>query len=203
VARWLIVAALVILAAGAASQFAIPPLAANHIEGKLTEGGGTADVSLSAFPAARLLFSDGERIEVRGTGLDLDLEGRTAVLDELDGFDEVDVRLEDFRAGPFEMQAFELTRDGSGATYHFVSKGRSTAAAVAGYGAERFGLLGGPFLSAVASQLTGNRPLPIDLDMQLRSDDGRVVVVSGGGTIAGLPAGPLAQLITSTIVVKL
>jgi hypothetical protein len=203
VARWLIVAALVILAVGAASQFAIPPLAASHIEGKLTEGGGTADVSLSAFPAARLLFSDGERIEVRGTGLDLDLQGRTAVLDELDGFDEVDVRLEDFRAGPFEMQAFELTRDGSGATYHFVSKGSSTAAAVAGYGAEHLGLLGGPFLSAVASQLTGNRSLPIDLDMQLRSDDGRVVVVSGGGTIAGVPAGFLAQAITAAIVVRL
>jgi hypothetical protein len=203
VARWLIVAALVILALGVASQLAIPPLAANHIEGKLTEGGGTAEVSLSAFPAARLLFGDGERIEVRGTGLDLALERRTEVLGELDGFDEVDVRLEDFRAGPFEMRAFELTRDGSAATYHFVSRGSSTAAAVAGYGAERLGLLGGPFLSALASQLTGNRPFPINLDMQLRSDDGRVVVVSGGGTIAGVPAGFLAQVITAAIVVRL
>ena len=202
-ARWLIVAALVILAVGAASQLAIPPLAANHIEGKLTEGGGTADVSLSAFPAARLLFGDGKRIEVRGKGLDLPLEGRTAILDELDGFDEVDVRLEDFRAGPFAMRAFALTRDGSGATYHFVSRGSSTAAAVAGYGAERLGILGGPFLSALASQLTGNRPFPIDLDMQLRSEDGRVVVVSGGGTVAGVPAGFLAQAITSAIVVRL
>jgi hypothetical protein len=203
VARWLIVAALVILAAGVASQLAIPPLAANHIEGRLTEGGGTADVSLSAFPAVRLLFGDGKRIEVRGNGLDLALERRTEVLGELDGFDEVDVRLDDFRAGPFDMRAFELTRDGSGATYHFVSRGGSTAAAVAGYGAERLGLLGGPFLSALAGQLTGNRPFPIDLDMQLRSEDGRVVVVSGGGTIAGVPAGLLAQVITAAIVVRL
>ena len=201
--RWLIVAALVILAAGAASQLVVPPLAANHIEGRLTDGGGTANVSLSAFPAVRLLFGDGKRIEVRGDGLDLALERRTEVLDQLDGFDEVDVRLDDFRAGPFDMRAFELTRDGSGATYHLVSKGSSTAAAVAGYGAERLGLLGGPFLSALARQLTGNRPFPIDLDMQLRSEDGRVVVVSGGGTIAGVPAGLLAQAITTAIVVRL
>ena len=39
--------------------------------------------------------------------------------------------------------------------------------------------------------------------MELRSDGGRVVVVSGGGTVAGFPTGPLAELITSAIVVRL
>ena len=52
-------------------------------------------------------------------------------------------------------------------------------------------------------ELAGKRPVPIDLDMQLRSEDGRVVVESGGGTVAGLPAGLLAQVITSAIVVRL
>jgi hypothetical protein len=186
-----------------ASQFALPPLAANRIEDRLTEGGGNANVSLSALPAVRLLFGDGKRIEVQGSGLDLDLEGRINVFDKLDGFDEVDLRLDDFRAGPFQMRAFELVRDGSEATYRFISRGRTTAAAVTAYGATRLGLLGGSLLGAITAQLTGNRPIPIDLDMELRSADGRVVVVSGGGTIAGLPAGPLAQLITSAIVVEL
>jgi hypothetical protein len=186
-----------------ASQFVLPPLAADRVENRLTEGGGNANVSLSAFPAVRLLFGDGKRIEVRGSALDLDLDGRINVFDKLDGFDDVDLRLDDFRAGPFQMRAFELVRDGSEATYHLISRGRTTAAAVAAYGATRLGLLGGSLLGAVAAQLTGNRPFPIDLDMQLRSEDGRVVVVSGGGTIAGLPAAPLAQLITSAIVVEL
>jgi len=35
------------------------------------------------------------------------------------------------------------------------------------------------------------------------SEDGRVRVVSGGGTVAGFETGPLAQLITSAIVVQL
>ena len=48
-----------------------------------------------------------------------------------------------------------------------------------------------------------NFDLPIDLDMQLTSDDGRVQVVSGGGNVAGLPTGPLAELLTNAIVVQL
>ncbi len=39
--------------------------------------------------------------------------------------------------------------------------------------------------------------------MELTSADGRLDVVSGGGTVAGIPTGPLAQLITSAIVVRI
>ncbi|MET0128585.1 MAG: hypothetical protein ABW249_08345, partial [Solirubrobacterales bacterium] len=45
--------------------------------------------------------------------------------------------------------------------------------------------------------------VPIDLEMQLTSDDGRVLVTSGDGTVGGLPAGPLAELLTAAIVVRL
>ena len=194
-------AVLVVLAV--ASQFVIPPVAENRVEDRLTSGGGSADVSLDAFPAARLLFEDGDRIEVRGNGLDLDLQRETNIFDNLDGFDEVDVSLTDYRAGPFQIRTFELTRDGPEATYHLVLAGSATPADIATYGAARLGLVGGPLLGAIAAQLGGKRPVPIDLDMQLRSEDGRVVVESGGGTVAGLPAGLLAQVITSAIVVRL
>lgn len=194
-------AVLVVLAV--ASQFVIPPVAENRVEDRLTSGGGSADVSLDAFPAVRLLFGDGDRIEVRGNGLDLDLERETNIFDNLDGFDEVDVSLADYRAGPFQVRTFELTRDGPEATYDLVLAGSATPADIAAYGADRLGLVGGPLLGAIAAQLAGKRPVPIDLDMQLRSEDGRVVVESGGGTVAGLPAGLLAQVITSAIVVRL
>ena len=39
--------------------------------------------------------------------------------------------------------------------------------------------------------------------MELTSEDGRVQVVSGGGTLAGFDTGPLAELVTSAIVVQL
>jgi hypothetical protein len=203
VGKVVLIALTVLVVLAVASQFVIPPVAENRVEDRLTSGGGSADVSLDAFPAVRLLFEDGDRIEVRGNGLDLDLQRETNIFDNLDGFDEVDVRLTDYRAGPFQIRTFELTRDGPEATYDLVLAGSATPADIATYGAARLGLVGGPLLGAIAAQLGGKRPVPIDLDMQLRSEDGRVVVESGGGTVAGLPAGLLAQVITSAIVVRL
>ncbi len=39
--------------------------------------------------------------------------------------------------------------------------------------------------------------------MEMESDDGGIRVVSGSGTVAGYPTGPLAQLITAAIVARL
>jgi hypothetical protein len=43
----------------------------------------------------------------------------------------------------------------------------------------------------------------VRLDMNLESDGGRIVVTSGTGTIAGIPTGPLAELVTSFVVIQL
>jgi hypothetical protein len=203
VRKILLISLAVLVALAVVSQLLIPPLAEHRIENRLTDGGGAAEVSLEAFPAARLLFGDGRQLSVSGSGLDLALEQQANVFDDLDGFDEVDISIDRFRAGPFQMRAFELTRHGSAATYHFVTRGSTTAGAITSYGASRLGLVGGPLLGAIAAGVTGNRPFPIDLDMQLRSEDGRVVVVSGGGTIAGIPADLLARVLTAAIVVRL
>jgi hypothetical protein len=203
-ARWLLIAALVLAALFGASQLVIPPIAEHRIEDRLTDGGGSADASLSAFPAARLLFGDGKQLSVSGSGLDLGLEQRTDVFEKLDGFDRVDVSLTQVRAGPFAVASFDLSRPGPSAPYHLVSASRTTPGELAEYGASRLGLPGGPLLRFFTDQTLGaNRRIPINLDMELRSDGGRVVVVSGGGSVAGYPTGPLAELITSTIAVRL
>jgi hypothetical protein len=116
----------------------------------------------------------------------------------------VDVSLTQVRAGPFAVASFDLSRPGPSAPYHLVSASRTTPGELAEYGASRLGLPGGPLLRFFTDQTLGaNRRIPIDLDMELRSDGGRVVVVSGGGSVAGYPTGPLAELITSTIAVRL
>jgi hypothetical protein len=202
--RVVLIALAVVVVLAVLSQLLIPPLAEHRIEDRLTDGGGTAEVSLEAFPAARLLFSDGKQLSVSGSGLHLALQQQGNVFDDLDGFDQVDIRLTEFRAGPFAVANFELTRPAPSAPYHVVSSSRVTPGALAEYGASRLGLPGGPLLRFLAGPaLGGKRPVPIDLDMQLRSDGGRIVVVSGGGSVAGLPTGPLAELITSAIVVQL
>jgi hypothetical protein len=203
VPRWLVIVVVVVVALLVASQFVIPPVIEHRIESRLTDGGGTANVSVSGFPALRLLFGDGSKITVMGSGLDLGLEQRTDVLGKLDGFDQVDVSLRDFRAGPFAVRTFHLTRDGSSAPYHLTSRSRTTPGDVAQSGAARLGIPGGPLLGFFTRDALGNRPIPIALDMDVESDGGRVLVTSGGGTVAGYPTGPLAELITQTIVVRL
>ena len=202
--RRLAILAIALLALLGISQLVIPPIAEHRIEDRLTAGGGSADVSMSAFPAARLLFGDGSRIAVAGSGLDLTAEqegGR--VFSNLDGYDRVAVSLERFRAGPFRLGSFDLTRAGPEAPYRLITRGRTTPTDLASYGASRAGLPGGPLLSYLGDQVLGRKLIPIRLDMNLESDGGRIVVTSGTGTIAGIPTGPLAELITTVVAVQI
>jgi len=170
---WL-AAILVVLAVVA--QFALPHIAADRIANRLTAGGGSADVGMSAFPALRLLFGDGDRISVRGENLTLTpSSNRAGALDRLNGFGHVDVRLTDSTISPLSLRTVELRRDGTT-----------------------------PYsLRATAYSSLGALAIPINLDVRLTNDGGRLVVVSGTGSIAGIPTGPLAQLITSAIAIRL
>ena len=202
--RRLLILVLVLLALLGISQLVIPLIVEHRISDRLTAGGGSAHVSTSAFPAVRLLFDEGSRITVTGTGLDLTSESTSGtVFSELDGYDDVNVNLDHFRAGPFRLASFQLTRTGPDAPYHLLARGRTTPTDLASYGASRFGLPGGPLLSYLGGKVLGRDSIPIGLDMDLESDGGRVVVTSGTGTVAGIPTGPLAELITSVVVVKL
>ena len=188
-----------------ASQVLIPSLGERRVEDRLTEGGGSAEVTLGAFPAARLLFSEGERFEVDARDLDLDLDEEVEVFDRLDGFSIVDVSIEDSVAGPFELESVRLTRDGEG-PYRVVANGATTAGGLAEAGLEAVELPGESLADLIFGGLLGDvdeTAVPVELDLEVASDDGRVRVVSGGGTVAGFETGPLAQLITSAIVVQL
>lgn len=199
----MVAVAVIVVAGLVVAQLVLPGYTADRIEERLTEDGGTVTATVHAFPAARLLFGDGDRLEVSGSGLRLPLDTNEDVFDRLDGFDDVDVRLDTFSAGPFFVDRFDLSREGSG-PYRLVSSSTTTGADLLGYGARELGIPGAPFLEYFAGRAPeGNRTIPIRLDMGLDSDDGRIRVVSGGGTVAGYPAGPLAELLTAAIVVRL
>jgi hypothetical protein len=199
----LIVAGGVIVVLLIAAQLLLPGLVERDIEDRLTEGGGEAQVTVSAVPAARLLFDDGDQFEVAASGLDLDLDERIEVFERLDGFGEVDIAVTDTEAGPFAVESFALTREASG-PYRLVSTSTTTAADLADYSADILGLAG-PLAGIALDEVfaRADAPIPIELDMELTSDEGRIEVVRGGGTIAGFPAGPLAELITAAILVRL
>jgi hypothetical protein len=200
-----LIALIAIVALLVIAQLAVPPFAEKKIEDRLTENGGTAEANVDApFPAALLLAGDGDGLEVTGSGLDLEIEDEDSpVFDRLDGFDRVDVDMSDFHAGPFEVASFALSRDGSG-PYALRSSSTTTGAALVSYGASRLGVPGASLIPLITGDNSAaDRPIPIELDMELESDDGRITVTSGGGTVAGYPTGPLAELLTQAIVVRL
>ena len=201
--RWAIIAAGIAVFALVATQLLIPSLAEREVEERLTAGGGEAEVTLGAVPAARLLFGDGERFEVEARELQLDLDDELEVFDRLDGFGAVEIAIDDFRAGPFALDTFELTRSDP-EPYRLVSSGHTTPGALVDAGLDAFNLPGGP-LADVALDLFGGSDIdiPLELDMTLASEDGRVAVLDGDTTVAGLPAGPFAELIASAIVARL
>src|SRR3954452_21519244 len=86
-----------------AIQLALPPIAEHKVESRLERDGGTAHAEVHAFPALRLLFGDGDSLDVRSRGVRLDVRGAGADLGRLDGFDEVHVRVTEADAGPLDV----------------------------------------------------------------------------------------------------
>jgi hypothetical protein len=199
--RWGIAIAGAVVFVLVTSQVLIPPLGASKVEDRLEAGGGTADVTLGAVPALRLLWGDGERLEVNAHDLDLRLDRDLRVFDDLDGFGIVDVKIANSHAGPFDLASFSLTRDGSG-PYHMITSGQTTAADLVDYGFDGVSLPGSSLLDSLLEVFVGpsDEPIPVSLDMQLASERGVVRVVSGESTVAGVPAGAIGTMITSTIV---
>jgi hypothetical protein len=206
VPRRLWIALGVIVSLFLAAQVILPRVAEDRISDRLTADGGEADVSVSAFPAPRLLFGDGDTLDVSGSGLALELASQDAnAFERLDGFGKVAIVVSHSTAGPFGISDFALTRDGAG-PYHLVARASTTPRDLIAFGADRLGFAGGLALRFGAGQVLGSEAdtrLPVRLDMELESDGGRVTVVAGGGTVAGIPTGPLAELITEAIAIRL
>lgn len=198
------VAAAAVLLLLVLAQLLLPGIGEGAIEERLTKGGGVADVSLSATPAARLLWGGGDRIAITATGLSLDLdEEDPEVFKNLDRFDEVEIVVDDSRAGPVDLDTFLLTRDGDG-PYSLQSRGGSSAADLAEFFADDADVPGADILGGIIGATgVGGRDVDVELDMKLDSDEGRIQVVDGGGEVAGIPAGPLAEVITQAILVRL
>jgi hypothetical protein len=189
-----------------AGQLILPAIAERKVEDRLEEGGGTASAEIGAFPALRLLFGDGARLEATGSGLSLDITRRQRVLERLDGFDEVDVDLVDFTVGPFELDRFEMTRGEGDRGYRTRFSGKASPREVASFlGSETGGPLGGLLGDLAAGSLLGGgeTPLPMRVRAEVQSQDGRVEVTRTTGSVAGLPAGPLAQLVVELVVRRL
>src|SRR5690606_34903833 len=148
-----------------------------------------------------LLWGSGDSIAVDATGLELDLTDERRVFDNLDRFDDVEIVLAGTAAGPMDLDDFVLTRAGD-EPYFLRASGSASVSDLARFGIDSTGLPGAGVVGSILD-FTGvaGADIPIELDMQLASDDGRIRVIEGGGTVGGIPTGPLAELLTAAIVV--
>jgi len=194
-----------VLLALVATQVLVPSYLERRAENRLTEGGGEATVDIDALPAVVLLWDRGKRIEVRGERLDIPLEGeRGRVFDELDRFAEADVRLDRLTAGPLRIARFSLTRGDHGRPYNLAVSATVTTSDLGDYAGRQLGPLTG-FLCRLGAALLpfSTAPIPVELDAEVESDDGRAVVLSVDGAVAGLPADPLVAALAAAIANRL
>jgi hypothetical protein len=194
--RIMLISAAVLLLLVVASQLALPPLLEGRVASRLERDGGKANVSLSAFPAVRLLFSDGKSLEAKGRDLRLPGEPEGGELDRIDGFAEVRIALDDTQAGPLAIDRFRLTREDGESDYDM------ELAAVANP-RDLGRILGGALGELGAGALLGNADVPVNLTATVRSEDGRARALGVQGSVAGIPAGPLAELALDTVLRRL
>jgi hypothetical protein len=183
------------------SQFALPPYLEHRVANRLTGHGGTADVQMGAIPALRLLFGHGDDLHINARGLSVDLEqGQADVFKQLDDFGDVTIAVTDSRAGPFRIGSFRVRRSAAHA-YALTVTGDGTAGDVARYAGGRLGGGFGQALAGLAAGVLGDtgRPIPFDAAMLIQTGGGTLQATNVAGDVAGLPAGPLAQIVANAL----
>jgi hypothetical protein len=156
---------------------------------------------MSAIPAVRLLFGDGDSLRIAARGLSLDLPTRREdVFKRLDAFGDVAIDVSDSRAGPFTVRSFQLRRRGDH-RYEVVMAAEATAGDVARYAGAQLGGGFGEALAGIAVGALGGfaRPIPVNAAMEIDSSGATPQAIAVQGDVAGLPAGPLAQIVANTL----
>jgi hypothetical protein len=191
----------VLVALAVVSQLALPPYLEHRAAKRLTEHGGSAQVSMSALPAVRLLFGHGRSLKIRANGLAVDLqENQSDVFEQLDRFGRVDVDVAESRAGPFTVHSFRLKRIGPH-TYDVRVSAEAAAGDVARYAGSQLAGSFGQALAGLATTAIGGfaRPVPVDARMQLDTTTRPPRARDVEGEVAGLPAGPLGGIVTNIL----
>ena len=186
------------------SQFALPAFLEGRVEDRLTSDGGTADVSLGALPALRLLAGDGDELTVRASGLRIDIDKREKPFDDLDKFGDARIFIEDSMAGPFRIGSFFLNKTGDH-RYLVVGMVRASVADLGRYAGDRLGgSFGGLLAGVTAAALgTGGGEIPVQLRATVDTSGGEPHTIDARADVAGLPAGPLTLVLVDALLAGL
>jgi hypothetical protein len=201
--RWVIGAAIVVGLAFGITQGVIPNVAESKVKDRLTRNGGSADVTIKAIPAIRLLFDDGDELNVEARRIEIPVrELRGGGLKKLDGFDHMRFEMIRSEIGPFTADRALLKRDEGAKLYDFTFTGSTSAGQLADFALGSLPLALRSLIETVSGR-SADAAVPIRLDAQLKSEGGRADLVRGGGSVAGLPIGGIALPIAGAIISRL
>jgi hypothetical protein len=104
--------------------------------------------------------------------------------------------------GPFTADAVLLERGEGEETYDFTFRGSTSAGQLADFALGSFP----PILRSLVETL-GGRPadaeIPVRLNAELKSEGGRAELITGSGSVAGLPLAGIALPIAGAIISRL
>ena len=130
----MIVAAIVVGLAFGITQALIPNAAESKVKDRLTRNGGSADVTIKAIPALRLLFDDGDELNVEARRIEIPVRDlRGGGLKKLDGFDHMRFEMIRSEIGPFTADRALLKRDEGEQLYDFTFTGSTSAGQLADF----------------------------------------------------------------------
>ena len=164
----LLAAAVIVVVLLVATQVIAPRVLSGEVEKRLTQDGGTAEVTITAVPALTLVAGRGQSIEISGDDLVYDLDERNErPFERLDGFGDVRIDLRNLDAGPVRLSTFTLTREGRDEPYALSIRGTSTPRDLAAElgsatGGTLGGLLGGLASGVLPDGGVGTVPLRLD-----------------------------------------
>ena len=199
--RFAICLGIAIVALLVASQFLLPPFLEGQVADRITAHGGSAKVDLAAVPAVRLLTGHGRKLDIQAHGLSVDPgQNQKDVFGHLDDFTNVNVFITASRAGPLTINRFTVVKNG-GSRYEVTITGTGNAGDIARYaGGALGGGLGEALAGLAASAIQGfGREIPFNAQMTIDTSSGQPVASDVVGSVDGLPAGPLAQVVANAL----
>jgi hypothetical protein len=114
--RWVVVAAVVlaaVLVLLAVAQLVLPSIAANRIKDRLNKDGAVQSVSVSAFPAIKLLWGHADSVRVRMTSVNASSVRTAQLLNNTDATHDLDLSIGTYSSGIVTLQDINLRKRGS------------------------------------------------------------------------------------------
>jgi len=172
-----------VLALLALAQLILPRIAASRISSRVGRYGSVEHVSVSVFPAVKLLWGDADSVNVQAGSLSLSPAQAAALLREGRGAEDMDVSAEAVRLGSLALTDGVLRKRGSQLSAHaHASQAAVRVALGPGVGVRLLGSEGGHVRVAATGSLFG---VGATVAAVAESEDGKLVVHPEGLLLEG------------------